>query len=76
MPPMQARGLPGEMVRSIERTTSRFSVLLQSKTPCSAPIPVPSGHSLPWHTRGDRVRSLTQVRVQGTLRGQAIYLVL
>ena len=45
-----------------------------------APIPVPSGHSLPWHTRGDRVmdagpeiiEGLTQVGVRGTLRGQAI----
>jgi hypothetical protein len=32
-----------------------------------APIPVPSGHSLPWHTHGDRVRSAHPSRSSGNV---------
>jgi hypothetical protein len=35
------------------------------------PLPVPAGHSLPWHTHGDRAWWFTRVGVQGALRGQA-----
>ena len=40
------------------------------------PHPRAIGTHAPLAHFGDRVRSLTQVRVQGTLRGQAIHLVL
>ena len=72
---MQARGLPGEMVRirvlrDVSTSPSEF------EPPCSPPSPCHRDTRSPGTLTAIGCGVLTQVGVRGTLRGQAIRLVL